>query len=150
MTAVAREAGTRGRRGGESKNVIMGIMAKVVIVGGAGYVGVALTDLLLKTDHQVRVYDEAFGFAPKRGWDEGMLELKAIVQADQIKNVGIPLHSNHHFPQRSPGAPGIAVGIRGPDRAMRMSDIAPTPIARGSTEGDRGGLAFVNDSSFPR
>lgn len=67
---VAREAGTRGHRG-ESKNVIMGIMAKVVIVGGAGYVGVALTDLLFKTDHQVRVYEEAFEFAPKRGWDGG-------------------------------------------------------------------------------
>jgi nucleoside-diphosphate-sugar epimerase len=30
---------------------------KVLVVGGAGYVGGALTDLLLKTQHQVRVYD---------------------------------------------------------------------------------------------
>lgn len=31
-----------------------------------------------------------------------------------------------------------------------MSDIASRPIAGGSTEDDRGGLAFLNDSSFPR
>jgi len=30
---------------------------KVLVAGGAGYVGGALTDLLLKTQHQVRVYD---------------------------------------------------------------------------------------------
>ncbi len=30
---------------------------KVLVVGGAGYVGGALTDLLLKTQHEVRVYD---------------------------------------------------------------------------------------------
>lgn len=30
---------------------------KVLIVGGAGYLGGALTDILLKTDHDIRVYD---------------------------------------------------------------------------------------------
>lgn len=30
---------------------------KVLVVGGAGYLGGAVTDLLLKTDHEVRVYD---------------------------------------------------------------------------------------------
>ncbi|KKU01645.1 MAG: NAD-dependent epimerase/dehydratase [Candidatus Woesebacteria bacterium GW2011_GWC2_47_16] len=30
---------------------------KVLIVGGAGYLGGALTDILLKTDHKIRVYD---------------------------------------------------------------------------------------------
>lgn len=30
---------------------------KVLIVGGAGYIGGALTDILLKTKHEVRVYD---------------------------------------------------------------------------------------------
>lgn len=30
---------------------------KVLIVGGAGYIGGALTDILLKTDHELRVYD---------------------------------------------------------------------------------------------
>jgi nucleoside-diphosphate-sugar epimerase len=30
---------------------------KILVVGGAGYVGGALTDLLLQTQHQVRVYD---------------------------------------------------------------------------------------------
>jgi nucleoside-diphosphate-sugar epimerase len=30
---------------------------KILVVGGAGYVGGALTDLLLETQHQVRVYD---------------------------------------------------------------------------------------------
>ncbi len=32
-------------------------MANVLIVGGAGYLGGALTDLLLQTDHRIRVYD---------------------------------------------------------------------------------------------
>ncbi len=32
-------------------------MANILVVGGAGYVGGALTDLLLKSDHRVRVYD---------------------------------------------------------------------------------------------
>jgi nucleoside-diphosphate-sugar epimerase len=30
---------------------------KVLIVGGAGYIGGALTDILMKTDHDIRVYD---------------------------------------------------------------------------------------------
>lgn len=30
---------------------------KVLVVGGAGYIGGAVTDLLAKTDHEVRVYD---------------------------------------------------------------------------------------------
>lgn len=30
---------------------------KVLIVGGAGYIGGALTDILLKTEHDIRVYD---------------------------------------------------------------------------------------------
>jgi nucleoside-diphosphate-sugar epimerase len=30
---------------------------KVLIVGGAGYIGGALTDILMKTDHELRVYD---------------------------------------------------------------------------------------------
>ena len=30
---------------------------KVLIVGGAGYIGGALTDILLKTEHELRVYD---------------------------------------------------------------------------------------------
>lgn len=30
---------------------------KVLVIGGAGYLGGAVTDLLLKTDHEVRVYD---------------------------------------------------------------------------------------------
>jgi nucleoside-diphosphate-sugar epimerase len=30
---------------------------KILVVGGAGYVGGALTDLLLQTQHQIRVYD---------------------------------------------------------------------------------------------
>ena len=29
----------------------------VLVVGGAGYVGGAVTDLLLESDHHVRVYD---------------------------------------------------------------------------------------------
>lgn len=32
-------------------------MANVLVVGGAGYVGGGLTDCLLQTDHEVRVYD---------------------------------------------------------------------------------------------
>ena len=32
-------------------------MANVLVTGGAGYVGGALTDLLLTTEHNVRVYD---------------------------------------------------------------------------------------------
>lgn len=32
-------------------------MLKVLIVGGAGYIGGALTDILLKTKHELRVYD---------------------------------------------------------------------------------------------
>jgi nucleoside-diphosphate-sugar epimerase len=32
-------------------------MAKVLVVGGAGYIGGALTDLLLQSRHKVRVYD---------------------------------------------------------------------------------------------
>ena len=32
-------------------------MSNVLVVGGAGYVGGAVTDLLMNTDHQVRVYD---------------------------------------------------------------------------------------------
>jgi len=32
-------------------------MSNVLVVGGAGYIGGAATDLLLKTDHSVRVYD---------------------------------------------------------------------------------------------
>ena len=34
-------------------------MAKVLVVGGAGYVGGALTDRLLETAHDVRVYEGA-------------------------------------------------------------------------------------------
>ena len=30
---------------------------RVLVTGGAGYVGGALTDILLKTKHEVRVYD---------------------------------------------------------------------------------------------
>ena len=30
---------------------------KILIVGGAGYLGGAVTDLLLKTKHSIRVYD---------------------------------------------------------------------------------------------
>jgi len=33
---------------------------KVLVVGGAGYVGGAATDILLKEDHQIRVYDALF------------------------------------------------------------------------------------------
>ena len=29
----------------------------VLVVGGAGYVGGAVTDLLMKSDHRARVYD---------------------------------------------------------------------------------------------
>ena len=29
----------------------------ILVVGGSGYVGGAVTDLLLETDHHVRVYD---------------------------------------------------------------------------------------------
>ncbi len=32
-------------------------MANVLVVGGAGYVGGAVTDQLMKTTHNVRVYD---------------------------------------------------------------------------------------------
>jgi len=32
-------------------------MANVLVTGGAGYVGGALTDLLLTTEHNVKVYD---------------------------------------------------------------------------------------------
>jgi nucleoside-diphosphate-sugar epimerase len=34
-----------------------GIAMKILVVGGAGYVGGALTDLLMNTKHEVRVYD---------------------------------------------------------------------------------------------
>ena len=30
---------------------------RVLVVGGAGYIGGAVTDHLLKTNHEVRVYD---------------------------------------------------------------------------------------------
>lgn len=30
---------------------------KILVVGGAGYVGGAVTDLLLETNHETRVYD---------------------------------------------------------------------------------------------
>ena len=33
------------------------MLKKILVVGGAGFVGGAVTDLLLKSDHQVRVYD---------------------------------------------------------------------------------------------
>jgi hypothetical protein len=46
--------------------------------------------------------------------ESGMLELKAIVQADRIKNVAIPRHSNHRFLKEMLERPASPLGYEAP------------------------------------
>lgn len=56
----------------------------------------------------------AFGFAPRWGVEEGMLELKALVQADRIKNIAVPRHSNHRFLKQILERPLSPLGYEAP------------------------------------
>jgi len=58
--------------------------------------------------------EKTFGFTPKWGLEEGMLELKSIVESDRIKNVAIPRHSNHRFLKEILDRPVSPLGYEAP------------------------------------
>lgn len=59
------------------------------------------TDLKFQDNRNYRVSSQraidAFGFAPKYSVDDGIAELKAILEAGRIKNISISRHSNQRF-----------------------------------------------------
>lgn len=57
---------------------------------------------------------KAFGFAPKWGLEEGMLELKALIQQSRIKNVAVPRHSNQRFLKEILDRPASPLGYEAP------------------------------------
>ncbi len=81
-------------------------------------IDVQRTEVKFQDSRNYRVTSEkaekAFGFAPKWGVEEGMLELKAIIQADRIKNVAIPRHSNHRFLKELLERPTSPLGYEAP------------------------------------
>lgn len=76
------------------------------------------TEVKFQDSRNYRVTSEkaqkTFGFAPKWELEPGMLELKAIVQADRIKNVAIPRHSNHRFLKEMLERPASPLGYEAP------------------------------------
>lgn len=76
------------------------------------------TEVKFQDSRNYRVSSEkarnAFGFAPKWELEPGMLELKAIVQAERIKNVAIPRHSNHRFLKEILERPASPLGYESP------------------------------------
>ncbi len=76
------------------------------------------TEVKFQDSRNYRVTSEkahkTFGFAPKWELEPGMLELKAIVQADRIKNVAIPRHSNHRFLKEILERPASPLGYEAP------------------------------------
>src|SRR5437773_1163141 len=59
------------------------------------------TDLKFQDNRNYRVSSDkaiaAFGFSPKHSVEEGIAELKAILEAGRIKNVSLSRHSNQRF-----------------------------------------------------
>ncbi len=81
-------------------------------------VEVQRTEVKFQDSRNYRVTSEkaqkAFGFAPKWELEPGMLELKSIIQADRIKNVAIPRHSNHRFLKEILERPASPLGYEAP------------------------------------
>lgn len=76
------------------------------------------TEVKFQDSRNYRVTSEkaqkTFGFAPKHELESGMLELKALIQQDRIKNTGITRHSNHRFLKEILERPASPLGYEAP------------------------------------
>lgn len=58
--------------------------------------------------------ERVLGFKPKWDLEEGMLELKRLIQENRIKNVAIPRHSNQRFLKEFLDRPASPLGYEAP------------------------------------